>query len=143
MLLIDNEESCIKPVYNSYEEIPEMTLEEAGNFTIHEVRCHCGCGQQIVNGKLLHILQTARMLAGTPFIITSWNRCKIRNERMGGAEGSAHLKGYAVDISVYTPQKRFIVTAALISAGMPRIKLYPGHIHCDVDPDKAWGVIML
>lgn len=126
-----------------FDEIPELSIEDAANFAMHEVECNCGCGQKIVQPKLVYILQAARTRAGIPFHITSWNRCTKYNAKIKGAVLSAHIKGFAVDIKAEDSLTRFKVIRSLLIVGAPRLKVYGGHIHVDIDPDKFWGVFML
>ena len=51
-----------------------------------------------MNKEFLFKLDEARMLAGTPFKITSGYRTEAHNKKVGGVKGSSHTKGCAVDI---------------------------------------------
>ena len=86
--------------------------------------------------QLLRRLDTARALAGTPFVITSDFRTEEHNEAVGGAADSAHLKGQAVDIACPDSYHRFIMYDGLRTAGFRRIGLGANFIHVDIDEDK-------
>jgi len=93
----------------------------------------------------LRMLNEAREIAGIPFTITSGYRSITHNVSVGGVNGSAHTKGYAVDISAPTFNERYIIARALAKAGFPRIGIGDDFIHADNDPELmkvysgAWG----
>jgi uncharacterized protein YcbK (DUF882 family) len=71
------------------------------NFNRHEFACHCGCGFDAVNPKLITALETLRELCGNrPITITSGCRCVWHNKAIGGVAASKHLLGDAADIKV-------------------------------------------
>ena len=82
---------------------------------------------------LLRKLDVARTLAGIPFVITSDFRTEAHNDRIGGAENSAHLRGLAVDIRCSNSGERYIIYDGLRTAGFRRIGLADGFIHADTD----------
>jgi uncharacterized protein YcbK (DUF882 family) len=88
-------------------------------------------------------LQKARDLADTPFNISSGCRCFKHNREVGGANGSSHLAGWAVDISVASSRERFLIVSALLQAGFTRIGVSENFIHVDLDPIKPPCVIWL
>ena len=87
-------------------------------------------------------LQEARMWAGIPFKINSGFRCEKHNREIGGEENSAHLRGYAADISATTSRQREKLLEALFKADFNRIGIAETFIHADNDPylplDVAW-----
>jgi uncharacterized protein YcbK (DUF882 family) len=91
---------------------------------------------------LMAMLDQARGLAGVPFVINSAWRCYDHNEAVGGKETSAHLFGYAVDISCTASRNRYKIIKALITAGFSRIGISKSFIHVDIDGTKdaevAW-----
>lgn len=106
------------------------------HFTEEELKCNCGCGYSIRRDKLLYDLEFARSIPGIPFNITSWSRCPIYNEQVGGSKTSSHVKGWAVDISAANETHKFILVHALMSAGFTRIGIGEDFIHVDCDPLK-------
>jgi hypothetical protein len=108
-----------------------------------DVACKCGCGQEYLHIDLYNRLTHARVLAGIPFIILSWNRCREHNKKEGGSEDSSHLIGYAVDIAVTSSEARFKILEALLKVGFTRIGIYPWGIHVDTDPSKVGEVCWL
>lgn len=108
--------------------------------TLGDVACNCGCGQEYLNLDLYNRLTHARVLAGVPFYILSWNRCPVHNKAEGGSDTSSHLEGYAVDIRCWNSEVRFKILKALLDVGFTRIGIYEWGIHVDVDPDKPAGL---
>lgn len=105
-----------------------------------EFACKCGCGQNLIEDRLLLRLDAARELAGIPFKITSGYRCPTYNDDIGGVQDSAHVKGLAADIAADSKQK-YPIISALISVGFVRIGVAKGFIHADVDLSKPQKVI--
>lgn len=99
--------------------------------------------------ELMSKLDTAREVAGIPFIITSGLRTCAGNAAAMGADHSAHIKGLAVDLGLghlaeggERDAARFKMISALMSAGFQRFGLYDAHLHVDVgqQPDYIQGV---
>ena len=86
-------------------------------------------------------LDMARHEAGLPFKITSGKRTSADNERAMGVEGSAHIKGLAVDLACDDSLTRFRMVRSLFNAGIERIGVYDRHIHVDVDTEKPQYVM--
>jgi uncharacterized protein YcbK (DUF882 family) len=93
--------------------------------------------------SLIDHLQVARNLAGVPFNINSAIRCEEHNTKIGGSPTSAHLTGYAVDISCDSSTKRLQLVGGLLAAGFNRVLLYPTFIHVDTDGSKPQNIISL
>lgn len=92
---------------------------------------------------LISMLDRARTLADTPFIITSGLRSVEHNKKVGGVENSAHLSGLGADIQCSDSQNRFKMIQALLLIGFKRIEIARGHIHVDIDNTKDQEVIFL
>lgn len=80
------------------------------NFKLNEFECHCTnstCGGQIIDKKLLLILQEIRDDLNLPITINSAYRCSKHNSDIGGSQNSQHILGKAVDIRVrgMTPEE--------------------------------------
>lgn len=108
----------------------------------------CKCGNCWVSGKQMqeHFmagLEEARQIAGRPFVITSGMRCPEYNRQVGGVDSSAHLSGWAADISARGFSSRASILFALRSAGFNRIGIANSFIHVDSDPDKPTDVVWL
>ena len=127
----------------NFNEIPEMALEEAPHFALWEVECKDGCGQAIIQPKLVWRLESGRHVAGVQYNLSRWNRCLNHNLLVGGDPDSSHPLGWAVDI-LLTKNKlyNYLILQSLITAGFPRIKVRPDHIHVDIDPEKRWWILI-
>lgn len=85
---------------------------------------------------LMNKLYAARHKAQVSFSINSGFRTLDWNRRVGGVPSSAHLGGWAADISAVNPRKRGIILIALVHAGFTRIGTYDWGFHVDCDPTK-------
>jgi uncharacterized protein YcbK (DUF882 family) len=103
-------------------------------FKPSELACRC-CGDIWFDRDALLMLDKARRMAGIPFVITSACRCEVRNAEVGGAQNSAHLRGYAVDIRTRNSWERFRIKRALYAVGFKRIgtNYARGFVHADND----------
>ena len=101
-----------------------------------------GSGKEMQQ-SFLDMIDDARDIADVPFIVNSGIRTPEHNKKVGGKEGSSHLDGYAVDLSVKDSRTRFIVLHALIAVGFTRIGIGNTFIHADNDPNKSPQVAWL
>lgn len=69
-------------------------------FNYGEFTCHCGCGYNTIDIRLVKILDDIRKRFGKPAIITSGVRCEKHNREVGGVEGSWHTKRKAADFYI-------------------------------------------
>ena len=79
------------------------------NFDLKKDKMYCRCGGKsctgypsIIDINLLKNLQNLRNLLGFPMIVESCMRDKKYNKKVGGADGSRHALGKAIDISSKT-----------------------------------------
>lgn len=69
------------------------------NFNSSEFECKCGrCSTVKIDMKLVDYLQELREYFGKPININSGYRCASHNAAVGGARGSKHATGEAVDL---------------------------------------------
>jgi len=106
------------------------------HFKESEFTCNCGCGLNNIHKEVVLLLDSARDMAQIPFRINCGCRCEKHNKEVGGVEDSAHIKGYAVDISARDDKSRFIIVSALIKSGFNRVIVYDTFVHCDLDFTK-------
>lgn len=101
----------------------------------------------LMDPDFLQLLDRAREISGTPFIINSGVRTPERNAAVGGRANSAHLSTReggpcAVDIAVKGSRDRFLILKGLIEAGCHRIGIARTFIHADgakdLDPEVTW-----
>ena len=115
-------------------------MKITAHFEYSEFSCSC-CSQSDMSSDFVNRLEAARVIADTPFKITSGYRCAINNRRVGGVGTSAHLVGKAVDISANGSIERFSIIRALLYAGFVRIGVGKSYIHVDNDESKPEGVM--
>lgn len=94
-----------------------------------------------LNIQFVMFLDMARDKAKIPFIITDGFRSKQDNDRVGGANNSAHLRGMAVDLRCRDNESRYKIVSSLIEVGLHRIGIYSDHIHVDADASLPQKVI--
>lgn len=87
---------------------------------------------------------------GIPFRISSGYRTPDENKSIiGGIPNSAHLKGLAVDLRVYSSREAKVIVEAAFLAGITRVGYYvdiydqPIHLHLDIDPEKVSDVLFV
>ena len=115
---------------------------EFNHFDIKDFYCKCGREhEQIVDERLVLLLDIARGYAEIPFIVSSGYRCEEHNRDIGGVSDSAHLKGKAADIKVEGSRSRFLILRSLIRVGFKRIGVYDTYIHVDIDESKSTKVV--
>ena len=73
--------------------------KDTKNFKVSEFTCHCGCGFNIIDQRVIDMAQTIRDALGVPVRVTSGCRCEKNNAKQGGVKGSFHTKGKAADLT--------------------------------------------
>ena len=73
--------------------------KDTKNFKVSEFTCHCGCGFNIVDQRVIDMAQTIRDALGVPVQVTSGCRCEKNNAKQGGVKGSFHTTGKAADLT--------------------------------------------
>ena len=73
--------------------------KDTKNFKVSEFSCHCGCGYNVIDQRVLDMAQVIRDAIGLPIHINSGCRCEKNNARAGGVKGSFHVQGKAADLS--------------------------------------------
>ena len=110
-----------------------------------EVACnHCGrIGDEAGCRETARWLEEVRVALGSRRIfVSSWVRCPEWNARVGGAKGSYHLRGWAVDITVdgMTPAEAHRKLKALQKQGLVGVLgRYASFVHCDRGPRRSWN----
>lgn len=112
--------------YFNYEEFDSPDIQGSG---------------QLMDNKLLKMLDQAREIYGKPIHITSGYRTEAHNRNVGGVSGSSHLKGLAADMACIASSDRYKLLSALMQVGFNRIGVAKSFIHVDIDKDKSDNVI--
>lgn len=107
------------------------------NFNLQEFECtHAKHRHVKVKKELVNKLQKLRDELGQAMIVSSGYRCPERNEQVGGADQSQHLKGTAADIKLnnlnYDIEE---IAEKAEEIGFSGIGLYNTFIHLDVRED--------
>ena len=108
-------------------------------FTRDEFRCPCGeCTGFPVEPqtRLVVDLELIRDAWGQPIHNNSGVRCAAHNTAVGGAPDSAHLTGWAADISITDSMSRHEFLA-FANPTFHRIGVGETVVHVDHDPTKA------
>ena len=118
------------------------------HFTYSEFDCKSGVGQGEIFMKdaFIKMLDDARIIANTPFIITSGYRTKEYNAELikkgyKASPNSSHCKGVAADIKITNSYTRFKIIQALVMVGFKRIGVAKDFIHCDLDFEKQQNIL--
>jgi len=116
----------------------EVYIRKAGikHFKPEEFLCRCGCGEVVIDSRVLDILEKLRKHLKKPVVINSAYRCVKHNRAIGGVPGSAHIRGYAVDIKALHSATRHRIIDFLLKEGIQRVGVASSFVHFDVDPDK-------
>jgi len=111
------------------------------HFKKSEFECKCGCGTNNIQHKLVTMLENMRVAYNNAIYVTSGCRCLPYNASVGGVDDSAHVFGYAVDISSSDSLTRFTLTNIAFKIGFTRIGIADNFIHLDIDPNKPQYVL--
>lgn len=101
---------------------------------------------QMMDQKILQMLDQVRELYGKPIKITSGYRTEKYNSELQkrgykASPNSSHTKGLAVDIHCDNGADRFRLLELLTLVGFNRLGIAKTFIHADIDQDKTQNVI--
>lgn len=114
------------------------------HFKLSEVHCHgkgC-CSTTKIDIEVVKIAEKMRCALGVPITIESGYRCSTHNKAVGGANGSGHCMGTALDLTTAkVSRERLAVLAEL--CGATRIGIYLTDnkkcmVHIGVGPKQHW-----
>jgi zinc D-Ala-D-Ala carboxypeptidase len=103
--------------------------------SIDEFRCRC-CGRVSLDQIFFSMISKARVIADTPFVITSGYRCETHNKAVGSTSTN-HTSGKAADISCTDGPSRVKILTGLFGAGFKRVGISKDFIHCDASDDVS------
>lgn len=112
------------------------------NFTVEEWASQDGADEILIDSAMPPKLQKLRDCMGlSKLVIVSGYRTPARNKAVGGANGSQHLKGKAVDVCAYKNGKildpKYLCCAAEV-LGMNGIALIQTCAHLDTRDYQSW-----
>lgn len=112
------------------------------NFKVKEWASQDGADKILIDTAMPPYLQKIRDCMGlSSLVIVSGYRTPARNKAVGGAEGSQHLKGKAVDVCAYKDGKildpKYLCCAAEV-LGMDGIALIQTCAHLDTRGYQSW-----
>ena len=118
------------------------------HFKEHEFFCKCGkcrySKETYVSYDLVAMLDEAREIAKTKFIIKSGQRCESHNKKEGGKATSDHLVDIennkictGVDIRVENDVIRYQINIALLIVEFKKIGAYKTHYHVGIGDKKT------
>ncbi len=119
------------------------------NFKVSEFTCHCGCGFNIINQKVIDMAQVIRDELGVPVRVNSGCRCVNHNKKVGGVKGSYHTKGLAADLAcslgaakIFEACKKLQVAGKLsaLEYGLLYRRKNIVHIDCGKKRKNMWEV---
>ncbi len=92
--------------------------KDTKNFKVDEFTCHCGCGKNNIDQRVINIAQAIRDELGVPVKVNSGCRCDKHNESLavGGVKGSYHTLGLAADLSCSCGAKTLFVAITNLKA---------------------------
>lgn len=105
--------------------------------------CIPPCSLQNMKQTTMSKLDTAREIAGIPFVLTCAFRSSEWDKSKGRSGTGAHTLGQAVDIRCNSDRNRLIIVEALIKAGFNRIGIAKTFIHADDSKKHSQEVIWL
>lgn len=104
-------------------------------------KCVPSCSLQNMKQSTMNRLDTARDIAGIPFVLNSAFRTVEHEKRQGRAGTSSHTTGRAVDIRCNDDRNRFKIIDALLQSGFRRIGVAKTFIHADDSDTHTQGVV--
>lgn len=103
--------------------------------------CSPACSLQDMRQSTIDRLDSAREIAGIPFILNSAYRSGDWDRAKGRSGTGSHTMGCAVDLRCSSDAARWKIVNALIAAGFRRIGVAKTYIHADDSASHSQGVI--
>lgn len=102
------------------------------NFSPEEFERACpSCKLEDMRPSFMNRLQTARDIAGCPFVINSAYRSKSWELKKGRSGASMHCLGRAADIKCTSGALRYAIVEAAVQAGFRGIGIGNTFVHLD------------
>ena len=115
------------------------------NFKSTEFDCRCkrsDCKVTLVDEDMLQCIQRVRDAVGKAIVVNSGYRCDAHNKSVGGASGSKHKSGLAVDLKCPKDIKLNDFAFICEQAGFHGVLRYDGQgfVHCDMRDGIYYGI---
>lgn len=104
-------------------------------------RCSPACSLQDMRQSTMNRFDSARRIAGIPFVINSAYRTPEYELSKGRTGDGAHTHRCALDIRCNSSTNRLRIVYGLIMAGFTRIGIGETFIHADDDETKPQNVM--
>lgn len=107
------------------------------HFKVREFACKDGSQVVFIDSNLVTILDILRDQVGKPVYINSGYRTPTRNNKVGGAKYSYHMRGMAADIRIEGMTAKEIANKLnKIIPSSCGIIVYASWVHVDTRPNK-------
>ena len=118
------------------------------NFKVSEFTCHCGCGGNEIDQRVINMCQTIREAIGVPVRVNSGYRCKKHNAAVSKVPNSYHTQGLAADLAcILGSSKMFETIKELKAEGkLPNLswcKRYRKKNFCHIDCGRKRNVMFV
>jgi len=130
-------------------------MKVSEHFSLDEIKCHCGCGQAIVDKRLYEIAENFREFVKNEtgiehgMITHCVNRCVNHNRKFlsqGASPKSLHIKGRAMDFHLagLPMWKQHQLAKKARKAGIlpGGVGFYSWGIHIDSARSRTWGTFL-
>lgn len=105
--------------------------------------CSPSCCREDINDDSLRRLDSAREIAGVPFVLSSAYRSVSHELAKDRSGKGAHTKGRAFDILCRGNAQRWSIVFGALAAGFPRIGISSTFVHLDDDTSLPYPRIWL
>ncbi len=105
--------------------------------------CTPSCSLQDMKQTTMSKLDTAREIAGIPFVLNCAYRSSRWDKNKGRSGTGSHTTGNAVDIRCHSLENRYKIVSALFQAGFTRIGIANNFIHADDSEKHKQRVVWL
>ncbi len=123
---------------NIYSRAKDGSLRLTPNFQVREFACQDGSDPVLIHEQIPWICQAVRNYFDMPFTPNSAYRTITHNEKVGGAAGSNHIYGRAVDIPVsgkVSPQEVYDFLDRLMGE-QGELGIYSWGVHVGISDTK-------
>ena len=127
-------------------------MKPSKNFSLDEIKCHCGCGQAFNDKKLYEIAENFREFVKNEtgkthcMVVHCVNRCVEHNRKFlsqGASPNSPHIKGLAMDFHIagMSISKSHALAKKAFKIGIlpGGLGYYSWGLHIDSARKRTWG----